>query len=121
MADLTIEVLFEAAARILLLDSSLEISFGADDVVRIKFPNTRRLADFLAIPHYLILRYFALLEKEELVSRAERIGIVTTGRGSRMMTDLLQEKFRKEADSILGADIFEELVRKTRRDSAYFP
>ena len=113
MADLSVDALFDAAVRIQLLERSIVITFASDNAIRIKFPITRRLAGFLGIPHYLILRSFALMEQENLVTRAEREGIATTKKGSKKMIGLMRDKYRKETDGILGAAVFEELLRKT--------
>jgi DNA-binding transcriptional regulator YhcF (GntR family) len=112
MADLSVDDLFDAAVRIQLLERSITVSFASDYSIRIKFPITRRLAEFLSIPHYLVLRDFAMMEKEDLVTRAERVGIVTTKKGSRKMIELMREKYRQETEGILGALIFEELLKK---------
>ena len=112
MADLSVDTLFDAAVRIQLLERSITVSFAPDQSIRIKFPITRRLAQFLGMPHYIVLRSFAMMEKEELVTKAEREGIITTRKGSRKMIDLMREKYRKDSESILGAAIFEELLKK---------
>jgi len=114
MTDLSVDVLFDAAVRIQLLERSITVSFAADRSIRIKFPITRRVAEFLALPHYIVLRDFAKMENEDLVTKAERAGIVTTGKGSRKMIGLMREKYRKESEGILGAAVFEELYNKTR-------
>lgn len=114
MTDLSVDLLFDAAVRIQLLESSITVSFAPDQSIRIKLPITRRLAEFLGMPHYIVLRSFAMMEKEELVTKAEREGIITTKKGSRKMIDLMREKYRKESEGILGAAIFEELHNKTR-------
>jgi DNA-binding transcriptional regulator YhcF (GntR family) len=111
MAALSVDVLFDAAVRIQLLERSITISF-ADNTIRIKFPTTRRLAEFLDVPHYYVLPYFAMMEQEELVTRAERIGILTTAKGSHKMIDLMHEKYRDECSQILGTAIFKELLKK---------
>ncbi len=111
MAALSIDVLFDAAIRIQLLERWITVSF-ADNTIRMKFPTTRRLAEFLDVPHYYVLPYFAMMEQEELVTRAERVGILTTAKGSRKMIELMREKYAKESQEILGAAIFEELMRR---------
>ena len=111
MAALSIDVLFDAAVRIQLLERSITITF-ADNTIRMKFPTTRRLAEFLDVPHYYVLPYFAMMEHEELVTRAERVGILTTAKGSRKMIELMQEKYLKESSEILGMAIFKEIIRK---------
>ena len=111
MTVLSIDVLFDAAVRIQLLERSITISF-ADNTIRIKFPTTRRLAEFLDVPHYYVLPYFAMMEQEELVTRAERVGILTTAKGSRQMVDLMKDKYRKETNEILGPVIFEGILKR---------
>ena len=111
MAVLSVDILFDAAVRIQLLERSITIAF-ADNTIRMKFPTTRRLAEFLDVPHYYVLPYFAMMEQEELVTRAERVGILTTAKGSQKMIALMQEKYCKEAVDILGAAVFKELQKK---------
>jgi DNA-binding transcriptional regulator YhcF (GntR family) len=111
MAALSVDNLFDAAVRIQLLERSITITF-TDNTIRIKFPTTRRLAEFLDVQHYYVLPYFAMMEQEELVTRAERVGIITTAKGSRKMVGLMQEKYRNECSDILGQAVFEELFKK---------
>jgi len=111
MTALSVDVLFDTAIRIQLLERSISITF-AQDTLRIKFPTTRRLAEFLAVPHYYVLPYFASMEQEELVTRAERVGILTTAKGSRKMIEMMRDRYSKETIEILGPLIFEELLRK---------
>jgi Mn-dependent DtxR family transcriptional regulator len=111
MAVLSVDVLFDAAVRIQLVERSISITFAQDEI-RIKFPTTRRLAEFLEVPHYYVLPYFAMMEQEELVTRAERVGILTTAKGSRKMIDLMKEKYLKESEDILGIPVFLEIIKK---------
>jgi Mn-dependent DtxR family transcriptional regulator len=111
MTALSVDILFDAAVRIQLLERSITITF-TDNTLRMKFPTTRRLAEFLDVQHYYVLPYFAMMEQEELVTRAERIGIMTTAKGSRKMIGLMQEKYCNESSGILGSAIFEELLKK---------
>ena len=111
MAALSVDVLFDAAIRIQLAERSISITFAQDEV-RIKFPTTRRLAEFLEVPHYYVLPYFAMMEQEELVTRAERVGILTTVKGSRKMIALMKDKYPKEMNEIIGPTIFQEIVTK---------
>jgi Mn-dependent DtxR family transcriptional regulator len=111
MAALSVDILFDAAIRIQLAEQSVSITFTRDSI-RIKFPTTRRLADFLEVPHYYVLPYFAMMEQEELVTRAERVGILTTAKGSRKMIVLMREKYLCETDEILGTSVFQEIMKK---------
>jgi DNA-binding transcriptional regulator YhcF (GntR family) len=111
MTALSVDVLFDAAIRIQLSERSITLTF-AQDTIRIKFPTTRRLAEFLEVPHYYVLPYFAMMEQEELVTRAERVGILTTAKGSRKMIDLMQYKYLKDSEDILGTSVFQEVIKK---------
>jgi DNA-binding transcriptional regulator YhcF (GntR family) len=109
MAVLSIDSLFDAAIRIQVTERSISLTF-TENVVRIKFPTTRRLAEFLGVPHYYILPYFAMMEEEELITRAERVGILTTTKGSRKLLSLMKENHAKEIEDIVGREIFEILT-----------
>ncbi|WAC04701.1 MAG: hypothetical protein OS112_09600 [Methanoregula sp.] len=111
MVALSVDVLFDAAVRIQLLERSITISFSKD-TIRIKFPTTRRLAEFLEVPHYYVLPYFAMMEQEELVTRAERIGILTTAKGSRKMIGVMKAQYEEDVVGIIGHTIFTEITKK---------
>ena len=111
MAILSVDVLFDAAIRIQLAERSISITF-VQGAIRIKFPTTRRLAEFLEVPHYYVLPYFAMMEQEDLVTRAERVGILTTAKGSRKMITMMSEKYLLETENILGASVFQEIIKK---------
>jgi len=111
MAALSVDILFDAAIRIQLAERSISVTF-THDAIRIKFPTTRRLAEFLEVPHYYVLPYFAMMEQEELVTRAERVGIRTTSKGSRKMINLMREKYLHETEEILGIPVFQEIIKK---------
>ncbi len=111
MAALSIDILVDTAVRIQLQEGSISLSFSRD-TVRIRFPTTRRLAEYLEVPHYYVLPYFAMMEEQDLVTRAERVGILTTDKGTRMMIGLMKTRYAKETGEILGPEIFRELVRK---------
>jgi hypothetical protein len=53
-----------------------------------------------------------MMEQEELVTRAERVGILTTAKGSRKMIDLMMQKYLKETEDILGIPLFQEIIKK---------
>jgi Mn-dependent DtxR family transcriptional regulator len=111
MSALSVDILFDAAIRIQLAEQSISLTFAQNET-RIKFPTTRRLAEFLEVPHYYVLPYFAMMEQEELVTRAERVGILTTAKGSRKMIDLMREKYLQETEDILGIPVFLEIIKK---------
>jgi Mn-dependent DtxR family transcriptional regulator len=112
MTSLTYEEVFEAAAKIILLEEhSITISLN-ENTLSIRFPTTRRLAEYLRIPHYYVLPYFAMMEKDGIITRVERVGISTTKKGTRKLFELMATKFLKESKTVLGAALFEELRRR---------
>jgi len=107
---LSIDILFDAAIRIQLLhDRNITVSFS-EQQIQVKFPTTRRLAEFLEVPHYYVLPYFAMMEQEELVTRAERVGILTTMKGTKILLGLIEKRYRAEAEKILGSAVFKDII-----------
>ena len=105
MPALSVDLLFEAAARI-LTGSEKTISFVfQEDAVRIRFPTTRRLAEFLGVPHYYVLPFIAVMEQEELVTRAERVGVLTTMKGTIRLMALLTGPYNDLTAAIVGKEI----------------
>lgn len=112
MALLTTGNIFDAVLRIQLLEErKLDLEFSAD-AVHVRFPTTRRIAEFLAIPHYYVLPQFAAMEEAGLVTRAERVGIMTTPDGTRTWFTLCQSRYGGEARGILGPDLFDLLAER---------
>ena len=117
MTALSVDLIFDAAVRIQIREDRFISLNLFRDAIAVKFPTTRRLADFLGVPHYYVLPFFATMEQDQLVMRAERVGILTTELGSRKYFDLLgSEEYRTEAGDILGRIIFEELLKKVFRE-----
>jgi DNA-binding transcriptional regulator YhcF (GntR family) len=114
MPALSIEAIFDAAVRIQLIEEkALSLNFS-EDALSIKFPTTRRLAEFLDVPHYYVLPYFAMMEQDQLVTRAERVGIMTTAQGTHTFLSLMKERYREEAVRILGPVVFAEILRRAK-------
>ncbi len=83
--------------------------------MQVKFPTTRRLAEFLEVPHYYVSPYFAEMEQEELVTRAERVVILTTMKGTKILVGLMQTHYRTESEKILGHELFHDIVNALSR------
>jgi DNA-binding transcriptional regulator YhcF (GntR family) len=117
MVALDVEAIFAAALGIQLnIEKSISITFSSSGV-SIKFPTTRRLAEFLDVPHYYVLPYFAMMEQDALVTRAERVGIMTTTKGTKKLISLMIQKYRRESEALLGPIIFQEIIRRVESSS----
>jgi DNA-binding transcriptional regulator YhcF (GntR family) len=115
MTVLSVDLIFEAAIRILVEeDRALSLTLIPGEI-RVRFPTTRRLAEFLKVPHYYVLPYFAMMEEGELVTRAERVGILTTAAGTRKLVEIMAGKYRDRASEVLGDPILRELEAKYYR------
>ena len=111
MAALSIEILFAAAVKLFLIEEqAITLSFTSGGI-RIRFPTTRRLAEYLEVPHYYILPYFAMMEEQKLVTRAERVGILTTAAGSERILTIMKNEYPEESGALLGKEIFSALCR----------
>ena len=114
MAALTPDLFFDTAICIQLRqERALSVTFSSAGI-SIRFPTTRRLAEYLGVPHYYVLPVFGQMEEEGLITRAERVGITTTPTGTRKFVEMVGAKYRSEAIVILGEPIFQEIERKVR-------
>ena len=114
MATLDVPRILYAAATILIQeDRRLSVEFG-DNEIRIKFPTTRRLAQYLDVPHYYVLPYFSTMEDEHLIRREERVGISTTTAGTSLFFSMLDERLKASAEDLLGRETFEALSLRVR-------
>ncbi|BBL69005.1 hypothetical protein [Methanoculleus chikugoensis] len=105
--------IFEAAARILLLDDRcVTLSFSPEGV-SFRFPTTRKLAEHLGIPHYYVLPRFGEMERDGLIRRAERVGISTTAAGTQRLLSIMAERYPERAEEILGAAVFPALQARS--------
>ncbi len=107
---LSIDLLFEAAVKIQVLhEKNVQLSL-TEHGIYIKFPTTRRLAEFLDVPHYYVLPFFAMMEEEDLVTRAERIGIATTQKGTIRFLTIMNERYRTDAENLLGSALLNDIL-----------
>jgi DNA-binding transcriptional regulator YhcF (GntR family) len=104
--------IFEAAVQLMLrVDRCITIHFFADSIA-IQFPTTRKLADYLKVPHYYILPFFAMMEKDGLITRVERVGISTTQKGTRKLIEQMATKYKEQTEELLGRALFSELQKR---------
>ncbi|NLB01642.1 MAG: hypothetical protein GX837_11925 [Methanomicrobiales archaeon] len=101
--------IIEAAVRFLLEeDRCVTISFSPGGAA-IRFPTTRKLAEYLGIPHYYVLPRFGAMERDGLIRRAERVGISTTSAGTKRLLAIMVERYQDSAEEVFGAGIFAAL------------
>ncbi|MDD2777429.1 MAG: hypothetical protein PHI16_00855, partial [Methanocellales archaeon] len=102
MESLSEEDIFEAAVKIMLsVDKCITIHF-IDGSIAIRVPTTRKMADYLEVPHYYILPYFAMMEKDGLITRVERVGISTTLKGTIKLIKKMATNYREQTEELLG-------------------
>ena len=113
--------IFEAAVELMLrVDRCITIHFIADSIA-IQFPTTRKLADYLKVPHYYILPYFAMMERDGLITRVERVGISTTLKGTRKLIEHVAKRYKEEIEELLGRELFNGLQRRIEKVEAHKP
>ena len=98
-------------ALVLVEDRALGLEF-AEGAFLIRLPTTRRIADRLGVPHYYVLPLIGALEADGLLTRAERVGIRTTPRGTRRLFDRIDEGYRTQAEAFLGPDLYALLLAR---------
>ena len=112
MTVLTANEIFEKAIKIMHSKNQITIHFSKNAVL-IRFPTTRSLAEELQTPHYYVLPYFAMMEKDGLITREERVGISTTIKGSKKMIELMSSaKYKKKTEEIIGATLLKEIQKQ---------
>ncbi|WP_440949375.1 hypothetical protein [Methanosphaerula subterraneus] len=116
MAQLDLPMILDAVLRILLVEEeSIALTFTGSGVF-FKFPTTRHIAEYLKVPHYYVLPLFGMLEKQQLITKAERVGIMTTAEGSTELMVLLDRDYREQGIALLGPVIYRELQQNLLRD-----
>jgi DNA-binding transcriptional regulator YhcF (GntR family) len=112
MEPLSEAEIFEAAVKLMLrVDRRITIQFIANSIA-IQFPTTRKLADYLKVPHYYILPFFAMMERDGLITRVERVGISTTLSGTRKLIEHMATGYKEELEELLGRELFHDLWQR---------
>ena len=112
MATLSIDIIYDAVLRIQLFEEHEISVIFSENGIRVRLPTTRRLAEFLDVPHYYVLPYFAMMEEEQLVTRAERVGIMTTPAGTARLLAMMKERYAAEGKAILGPNVYADLIAR---------
>jgi Mn-dependent DtxR family transcriptional regulator len=115
MATLSIDIIYDAVLHIHLFEEHEISLIFSEKGIRIRMPTTRKLAEFLGVPHYYVLPYFGMMEEEDLVTCAERVGITTTPKGALRYLGIMRERFAKEGEAILGLTVYEDLIKRLQQ------
>jgi DNA-binding transcriptional regulator YhcF (GntR family) len=114
MISLSHDEIFETAIKIMLfLERRITVSFVKNSI-SIRFPTTRKLAEFLNMPHYYVLPHFATMERDNLITRVERVGISTTNKGSKKLIELLSSKYKNEVKQIIDEELLIKLQKHAK-------
>jgi len=112
MVSLSKAGIIEAAVQIMLrVDRCVTIHI-IERSIAIQFPTTRKLADYLNVPHYYILPYFAMMEQDGLITRVERVGISTTPKGTRKLVEQMATTYKEQTEELLGHELFMALQKR---------
>jgi DNA-binding transcriptional regulator YhcF (GntR family) len=112
MESLSEADIIEAAVQIMLrVDRCITIHF-INRSIAIQFPTTRKLAEYLNVPHYYILPFFAMMEKDGLITRVERVGISTTQKGTCKLIEQMATTHREQTEELLGRELFIEIQKR---------
>lgn len=117
MSNLSVNILFEAAVKIFLIEERAVSLTFTEKGIQIKLPTTRKLADYFNVPHYYILPYYAMMEEQGLVTREERVGIHSTDEGSLKIIKIMKEEYFKESIALLGHEIFEQICKRVENNN----
>ncbi len=109
----SIDSVIDAILRIIFVEErSIGLVFTSDGVL-LRLPTTRRIAERLDVPHYYVLSLIGVLEAEGTLTRAERVGIRTTVKGTCRLFARVEAGYRTEAETLLGQDLYAVLVGRT--------
>jgi hypothetical protein len=108
----TAEQIFDDAIRIqVCYTKSLEIDFS-QDLVRVRLPPKRILAQFCSVPMSKMTAILSEMEQNQLIGTEQRGGMWATPLGNRIIANRLAGKYRKEAEALLGPVVLKTLLQR---------
>lgn len=104
------EEIFDAALRLqICIRRNLEVKFFSDQV-RVSLPPKRALAETCSLPVSRITAILADMERDQLIAAEHRGGMWATPAGNRIIAGLLAQKYRREAEELLGQVVLAVLL-----------
>lgn len=112
MASLTPEVVLDTALWILLCEKKfLNVEF-LPECIRVYLPSQRELAVHCSVSMTTMMLAIAGMELQDLIRKAERVGIWTTPQGNRMIADIIGRKYQKEVRAVLGPALTKTFLKQ---------
>jgi len=109
MSQIDSKELLNTSAQLLADKGTIQIRIE-EKKIRMKLPTTRDIAKILHVPHYYVLPAFCEMEESGILTREERVGIWTTEKGTKILIELMMEKFPEECKKIIGPDFLKALA-----------
>jgi predicted transcriptional regulator len=117
MVSLTPQAILETALWIQLCDRKfLDVDFFPESI-RFHLPTLHLLSFYSSVSPGDLLIILSDMENQELIKKEQRVGMWTTPQGNRIVADIIEKKYRKQARSLFGnkmLSLFLERLRNTR-------
>lgn len=117
MESPSIAIIIDTAVQIILVHEKAVTISCTPEEIRIKFPTSRLIGKALKLPHEYILDFYTLMEEEGLITREERIGVFTTGKGTTRIASVMRDQYPKESISLLGEPMLHLLAGNLPKNS----
>ena len=114
MISLTPQVLVETALWIQLCDRKyLKVDFSPGNA-RLHLPSQQLLSLYCSASQSDVMAILCEMEKQHLIAKEERVGIWTTPEGNRIVADIIEKRYRKQARVLLGQTMLQLLLERLR-------
>jgi hypothetical protein len=110
--SVTAEQVFDTAIRVQLCqEKTIEVDFSTDKV-RVRLPPKRALALACSVPMAKMTAILSEMEQQHLIGTEPRGGMWATPKGNRIIAGFLAEKYRVQAEAVLGPVVLKTLLRR---------
>jgi len=114
MASLTPQAVLETALWIQLCDrKSLDVDFFPEGI-RFHLPSSHLLSLYCSASHGNMMEVLCDMENQQLIKKEQRVGMWTTPRGNRLVADIIEKRYRKQARALLGQKMLQLLLHRFR-------
>ena len=114
MISLTPQTVFEAALWIQLCKTkSLEVKFLPENI-QLHLPTLNLFSVYCTFPLEDLMVVLSVMENQHLVKKEQRIGMWTTPQGNRLVADIIEKQFRRQARALFGKTMLKVLLKRLR-------